>query len=336
MATVVLGVGSSHSPQLSSGPEWWPGHAQRDRANPCLLGTDGIEYTYADLEARLGDTLAEELTAEMWSRKYQRAQDAVSTLAKRLEEAAPDVVVIVGDDQRELFEDDVNPAIGLFLGTQLIDEGMTDERVARLPEDILPAQWAAHARAADVYLVDKELSHHVAAELSAADFDVGVFSSQLPGRTLGHAFTFARHRLGVPRSVPIVPVILNTYYPPNVPTPARCWCLGGAIRQAVESWDAERRVAFVASGGLTHFVVSEELDRRVLAVLSGGGEQEAGALPRPALRSGSSEILNWLVVGGALADLEFEVIDYVPAYRSAAGTGVGLGFAIWSPGEVTA
>lgn len=330
MAQIVLGVGSSHTPQLSSGPQWWAGHAGRDQANPLLVSPDGTVHTYDELVSLRGNTLEEQLTEDVWEQKFQRGQDAVALLSKRLEESRPDVVVVVGDDQRELFEDDVCPAIGLFLGATLMDQGLVEDRVGRLPPDVLPAQWAAHAEGPDPYSVHQELSLHLAEWLSVAEFDIGVFSKQCAGRTLGHAFTFPRRRLGLPTTVPIVPVIVNTYYPPNVPTPRRCWDLGKALRAGIDSWGGEGRVAFVASGGLTHFVISEEFDRQVLDALRTGNESIIAGLPRLALRSGNSEILNWLVVGGALSDFDFEVVEYIPAYRSPAGTGVGLGFACWN------
>jgi len=333
MTEIVLGVASSHSPQLSSGPEWWSGHAGRDRANSFLVDAEGQVRSFDELLASAPEGLASELGPEVWERKFQRAQDAVQALGKLLHDAAPDVVLVVGDDQRELFLDDVSPAVGMFLGDTLVDEGLVEERVARIPPDILPAQWAAHAEVEDPYPVHRELSLHLASHLTLAGFDVGVFSQQTAHRTLGHAFTFARRRLGVPASVPMVPVFLNTYYPPNVPTPGRCWALGGALRVGLELWDGPLRVALVATGGLSHFVVSEELDGRVLRALADADGEAVAALPRLALRSGTSEILNWIVVGGALADWELQVVDYVPAYRSLAGTGVGMGFAAWSPSE---
>ena len=48
-------------------------------------------------------------------------------------------------------------------------------------------------------------------------------------------------------------------------------------------------------------------------------------------RSGTSETKNWLVVAGMLAEtnLNMELLDYVPCYRSEAGTGSGMAFAAW-------
>jgi hypothetical protein len=155
-------------------------------------------------------------------------------------------------------------------------------------------------------------------------------SAQPAGRSLGHAFTFVRRRLRLAAEVPIVPVLLNTYFPPNVPGPARCWRLGEALRAGIESWDAGARVAVFASGGLSHFVVHEELDRAVLAGLASGDGAALGQLPGGLLRSGTSETLNWITAGGALGGLSFELLDYIPAYRSPAGTGCGMAFAAWN------
>ena len=53
--------------------------------------------------------------------------------------------------------------------------------------------------------------------------------------------------------------------------------------------------------------------------------------PEVHFRSGTSETKNWLVVAGMLAEtgLDMELLDYVPCYRSEAGTGSGMAFATW-------
>ncbi|MBO0825634.1 MAG: extradiol ring-cleavage dioxygenase, partial [Actinobacteria bacterium] len=114
------------------------------------------------------------------------------------------------------------------------------------------------------------------------------------------------------------------------PTAARCYALGEAIRGAVASWPEQLRVGIVASGGLSHFVVDEELDRAVLDAIQRKDGVALGTIPEAKLQSGSSEIKNWIVAAGALRDLAFSVIDYVPGYRSAAGTGCGMAFGRWT------
>lgn len=332
MADVVLGIGSSHTPQLSSGAGVWSQHAERDRRNPGLLDADGEVRTYDELAACAPAGVASELTPEVFDAKWTRVQDAVAELSRRLAEAEPDVVVVVGDDQRELFGDEGFPAIGLFLGDELWDRPPDGEHLATLAKrapDILPALWASHAEAPEPYPVAAALSQHLADALTAAEFDLTVLRRQPEGCSLGHAFTFVRRRLGLAPGIPIVPVLLNTYYPPNVPSPQRCYALGRALRAGLASWSGHERVAVVASGGLSHFVVLEDLDRKVLAGLQAHDAAALGAVPPRVLRSGTSEILNWVTVGGMVEDLDMSVVDYVAGYRSPAGTGCGMAFAVW-------
>jgi 3-O-methylgallate 3,4-dioxygenase len=131
-------------------------------------------------------------------------------------------------------------------------------------------------------------------------------------------------------AVPVIPVVLNTYYPPNQPSPRRCYRLGQAIREAIERYPEELRIGVVASGGLSHFTVDEELDREVIRALR---EKDADALqdlPRTRLNSGNSEIRNWICAGGALEHLDVRWVTYCPGYRTPAGTGTGLCFAHWA------
>jgi 3-O-methylgallate 3,4-dioxygenase len=57
----------------------------------------------------------------------------------------------------------------------------------------------------------------------------------------------------------VVPVFVNTFWEPNPPSAARCYDFGVALGTAIESFPEDLRVGVVASGGLSHFVVDEEL-----------------------------------------------------------------------------
>jgi hypothetical protein len=330
MGRIVVGIASSHTPQLSSGVDMWEDHAERDRKNARLLGPDAEYHTYDELVEMADPKISEELARPVWEEKDRRSQDAVAELARQLGEARPDIAVVIGDDQRELFRDEGIPSFAFFLGEELYDRPLTAEQRERMPKGIVAASWAAHAEEPQSHLTSADLSRHVVDALVAADFDVTVFSQQVEGRSLGHAFTFPRYRLGLPPETPIVPVFVNTYYPPNVPSARRCYQLGQRVGEAVRSWPGEARVAIVASGGLSHFVVDENLDRRFLTALTTNDAGVLCSLSRKQLRSGTSELLNWVVAAGALQDLQAKVIDYVPGYRSPAATGCGMAFVAWS------
>jgi 3-O-methylgallate 3,4-dioxygenase len=89
-------------------------------------------------------------------------------------------------------------------------------------------------------------------------------------------------------------------------------------------------VAVLGSGGFSHFVVDEEIDRRAMKALKQKDEETIVSLPVERLESGTSEIRNWIATAGAVEHLDMEVFDYVPCYRSEAGTGCAIGFAAGS------
>ena len=129
--------------------------------------------------------------------------------------------------------------------------------------------------------------------------------------------------------MPVVPVFLNTYYPPNQPSPARCYALGQAIRAAVEAYPGDARVGVLGSGGLTHFAIDEAFDRAIIEAMRAKDAEALRNLPAAQLNAGSSEIRNWIALAGAVNALSMQWAEYVPAYRSPAGTGTGLCFALW-------
>ena len=148
---------------------------------------------------------------------------------------------------------------------------------------------------------------------------------------MSHSFGFIYWRLMHNRAaIPTVPVHLNTYFPPNQPTPARCLAIGRAIRRAIESWPADLRVAIIGTGGLSHFVVDEPFDRQFLEALASGDAERIGSLPRAKLHSGNSELRCWMAMAGAVEDKKMRLIDYIPCYRTLAGTGCGMAFASWA------
>jgi hypothetical protein len=317
MASIVLGLGTSHGSQVSLTPDWWPKHGELDRKRT----------NYDELVQDRGNSLATELTPEVWERKYDAVQDAVRRLGTELQAADLDAVIVVGDDQAELYTQDNMPAMAVFWGEQVAD---IPRDMAGVPESRAAAMWAKHAPEREEYPVPTGLARHVVERLVAGGFDVAQIRQQPEGKSLGHAFTFVRLRLMGDRVIPIIPIMLNTYFPPNQPTAARCYALGAAIREAVAAWPEDMRVGVVASGGLSHFVVDEDLDRGLLKAIESRDAEAIGAIPEEKLQSGSSEIKNWIVAAGALTDLRFEVVDYVPGYRSAAGTGCGMAFARWT------
>ena len=319
MARIVLGLGTSHSPQVSTQPEQWYLHAERDYSNP-QLDMPALEKT-----APAG--IAEQLAVEVYRKKHDECQRAIARLSAELIAAKPDVVVVVGDDQRELFLDECSPAFALFTGASMLD-------IPPDPATVLPshqvALWSRHASTRETYPARPDFALHVSAAMSGEDFDIATASRQFAGRSIGHAYTFVRLRLLGDAVIPIVPVFINCYYPPNQPSPARCFAFGQALRRAIEGWRGDLRVAVVASGGLSHFVIDEEMDRQLLRGIAEKRSDLITSIPAAKLNSGSSEIRNWIAVSATMEAAEVASIDYAPCYRTPSGTGCGMAFVLWN------
>jgi Catalytic LigB subunit of aromatic ring-opening dioxygenase len=325
MASIVAGLGTSHSPLLLANPSLWLERAVQDKANPQLYDRRGVLRTYDELEASNGGALKSELNSETWERRFAACQAAMDRLASDLVDAAPDVLVIVGDDQAELFGPENQPAVAIFHGARWRTE------ILDIPDSPF-FEAVAQGYAMDAHHVfdgDAQFALQLVGHLISTGFDLATVATTPAGRGFGHAYGFVVRRLLGDRPVRVIPLMLNTYYPPNQPTPARCYDLGTALRDAIERAGSDARVAVVASGGLSHFVVNEDLDSTVLDAIRADDKAALVSLPPELLNAGSSEIRNWIAVAGAMAGRPLAWSEYAPCYRSAAGTGCGMGFARW-------
>jgi hypothetical protein len=318
---------------LALTPAGWWRRAEGDKLDTEEFWFRGKPHTFNELaELRAPEHLEPQIDLDLAEQRYQACQRAIHTLAETLTRMAPDVCIIVGDDQAECFLDDNMPAVSVYWG-ETVDVASIGERgPSGVPgRGEAGAIYGSHSRL--THPGQPDLGRHLIESMIEAGIDVA-HSRQLPaGRhakhAIGHAFTFVYHRLMHDQVRPHVPIFLNTYFPPNQPTMARCFAIGRALRRAIESWDSAKRVALIASGGWTHKVIEEDLDALVLKALREKKEELITALPMNRFMSGTSEIRNWAVVGAAMGDAEMNLIDYVPCYRSSAGTGCAMAFAEW-------
>ncbi len=329
MAQIVIGLGTSHSPLVATDAPMWEQRAISDRSNPELYDAQGELRTYEEL-ARINRSYAREASLEYLTEQSRKVQAALDRLAAELAAAHPDVVLIVGDDQHELFDASNLPAISIFYGDKATTHTFGERRIGD-PEFMRVLSRAYAMDQHHEFACDGEFARELIEHLAENAIDIGACAKVSNPEThgFGHAYGFVLTRLMAKLDARIVPVLLNTYYPPNQPTPARCYAIGRAIRAAIEASKLDRRVAVVASGGLSHFVTNEALDHRVIDALQTGDGTGLCRLPAKLLKSGSSEIRNWIAVAGILDGAKTSWLEYVPVYRTPAGTGVGLAFARW-------
>ena len=358
MAEIVLGLATSHTPLLALRAELWPTYAKRDEGNPELAyPPHGLVMPYAEgLEQASPEIRARYRGAEVYAAQAAACQRALDDLSATLLGASPDITIVIGDDQDEWFYEDNMPAFSVYWGetAPLIPR---QPAVAVRDREIAEAVARGYGDVAMDVPVASGFGRFLIEYLMEHDVDVahmryvkqpygGSIGRRYPTKIgeldytretapheqgLPHAFAFVVKRLFDNRPRPILPILQNTCYPPNQPTPKRCFAVGQAIAAAVREWREPARVAVIASGGLSHFVVDEELDRAVLGALERKDATALRSLPRERLHSAASEAMNWVTLGGTLheTDLKMELLDYVPVYRTPAGTGGGWAFARW-------
>jgi hypothetical protein len=328
MARLVAAFGSSHSVMLAATRgDWAAAFRESDRRMP-LFDLRGEATSYDALLAAAPRDSENRVTADALSRAYDRTFAAVAELKRQMDEVAIDCLVVIGDDQHELFQDNLMPSLAIYYGA-------TIRNAAR--SDVPGADWYKRAQMERLeperdayYPVHVQLSLHLITGLSGREFDVCAVREIGADQYEGHAYSYIHRTYLTGRELPIVPIMLNTYYPPNPVTPKRCVQLGQQLKALIESFPGDLRVGVMASGGLSHFVVDEELDRGVLAAIEKKDLDYLAGLDPKRLQAGSSEIRSWIVTAAAATDLNLVWSDYIPAYRTPALTGTGLGFARWA------
>lgn len=302
-----LGLASSHAPSMFLAVEKWDTFYQklvRDVPQPAE---------------------AKEETIDVIHRHLARIEENFRMLTEQLENYRPEALVIVGDDQGEVFSDALVPLMAMYLGESISGTTNLEALGERLEENHI--EFKCH----------QELSKLLLHELVNSGFDVA-YSKELvpmgkPKGGLGHAFTRPGKALRLNQlGIPIIPIFLSAYHPP-LPSAQRCLDLGRAIRRIFDKVPA--RIAIYGSGGLSHDPrgpragwVDQLLDRWVLDQIESGNNANLVNLftvESDTLRGGTGEIRSWVTVAGAFEKTRATVVDYFPAYHAV----TGIGFAYW-------
>jgi protocatechuate 4,5-dioxygenase beta chain len=162
-----------------------------------------------------------------------------------------------------------------------------------------------------------------------ADFDLTIANRM----DVDHGLTVPLSLMfGQPAAWPcrVIPIAVNVVqYPP--PSGNRCFQLGKALRQAVESFDADLNVQIWGTGGMSHQLqgpraglINQDFDRRFLDRLIGDPAALAKMPHVEYLREAGSEgveLVMWLVMRGALDEGVREAYRFyhVPASNTAVG-----------------
>ena len=328
MARLVAAFGSSHSIMLAAELKDWIGAFRDSDQRMPLYDKTGARRSYGELLAAAPKDAGDRVTESKMVSAHDRTFAAVAELKRHIDATPLDALIIAGDDQHELFHDTMMPSVAIY-------HGETIRNAARSP--VPDENWYGRAQMQRLeperdahYPVHAKLALHFITGLVERDFDVCAVGGLTAEQYEGHAFSYVHRTYLTGRRLPVVPLLLNTYYPPNQVTPQRCVQLGRRLRELIRSYPEDLRVGIMASGGLSHFVIDEDLDYGVIDAMKTDDLDYLSHLNPKRLQAGSSEIRAWIVAASAATDLSLEWLEYIPVYRTPALTGIGMAFARWS------
>jgi hypothetical protein len=330
MAKIVFGMAVPHSGMLGQAPEDWLTNASRDQNNPALWYR-GRTWTYPELEAERGAAFEQFLTIEERTMRAARCRAALDKMADAYDAAKVDVAIILGKDQKEIWPG-ISPSLAIYSGEEV--HNGPPQRPVYAPDHHVVHQ--AHPAMAQYLLETFQREGFDMCDLQ--EWPENVWMERQRGikadyPVVPHAYSFVYQQIMRGNPPPHVPVLFNLFYPPTQPSMARCIQFGRVLRDAIEAWPDDIRVAVIASGGLSHFVNDEEFDRRVMGMLAAFDYDGLSAIPDTYYQSGTSEVKIYSTVMMALqhTGAQMTLVDYIPCWRTAAGTGEGMGFMYWNP-----
>jgi hypothetical protein len=327
----ILAVGITHYPPLAGRDEVMSWILKRMLQNPTLPQ----ELRNADgwPQAMRKEWGADEGLSAARAHRQLLVQ-SLRRVRAQIDDFRPDFIVIWGDDQYENFHEDVIPAYCIY-AHEAFDFGPPVNNVWNEPAD---KKFRA--------VGNVSASKYLATGLIEAGFDTA-YSYKPLHHPLGHAFANAMLYLDYDRegfAYPIVPFAINCYgrrviaqrgglpkfedppteaqLDPPAPTPQRLFDLGAATARVLarSPW----RVALLASSGWSHAFLTAKnhflypdtpADRTLFEALRSGKYETWRNYSASAVEdSGQQEILNWMCLAGALAELkrkpvEAELID---------------------------
>ena len=210
-----------------------------------------------------------------------------------MKEHTPDVIFLVYNDHATSFDLRVIPtfAIGTAAEFEPADEGYGPRPVPKV-------------------MGHPELASHIAQSVIQQGFDLTIVNEL----KVDHGLTVPLNLMfGSPDAWPVkvIPFHVNVVQYP-VPSGARCFALGQAIRRAIEHFDQPLNVQIWGTGGMSHQLqgpraglINREWDNAFLDRLI-ADPQDLSAMPHiDYVREAGSEgieLVMWLIARGAMAD----------------------------------
>ena len=249
---------------------------------------------------------------EQQSNAWKPLFDAYIPVNKWLSELRPDIAIITYNDHGCDFFFDKYPTFAIGAADQY---AIGDEGFGIRPLPPVPGHT--------------DFSWHLCEHLIYSEFDITVCQEM----KMEHGFLVPMN-LCFPRepdwALTYVPLAVNVIQHP-LPTAARCFKLGQAIRRAVEAYRDDLKVAILGTGGMSHQLSGErfgylnrEFDEWFLDQLEGDPKELVNMTHQTLMEKAgveAVELIMWLVMRGAMTK---RVTRLHRNYYAPMTTGMGL------------
>ena len=225
---------------------------------------------------------------------WRKVFDGYEFSKQWMKDHKPDVIFLVFNDHATAFSLDMIPtfAIGTAAEFMPADEGWGPRPVPKV-------------------IGHPKLAAHIAQSVIQQDFDLTIVNRM----DVDHGLTVPLSLMcGQPEAwpCPVIPFAVNVVQYP-VPSGARCFALGQAIRKAIESYDEPLNVQIWGTGGMSHQLqgpraglINKEWDNAFLDRLVADPVGLSKAPHIEYVREAGSEgieLVMWLIVRGAMSDI---------------------------------
>lgn len=221
-------------------------------------------------------------------------QAGMRRMGQRIQEAGLDVLVVIALDHIHNHFFNLVPAMTIYTGSPVV--AALNQETVKLPGR-------------------PDLANSLLDHLLTNEFDPAWSQKEV----LDHSFMVPLHfAMQGGLDVPILPIILNTYVPPQ-PEISRCFKLGREIARWADN--AGLRVGTLGTGGMSHYPGTSryhdpdlEYDQEILGWLRNGEVSKLASMSAKALDThGMTELRNWAVAIGARGTApKAQHVTYVP------------------------
>ncbi|HTK67490.1 MAG TPA: extradiol ring-cleavage dioxygenase [Pseudonocardia sp.] len=324
-----LGLGMTHYPPLAGTDENMAGILSWTLTDPDIPSAEKDVSSWPELMRR---EWADDRGAAAAAGHRKQLLEGMRACRTALDEFAPDIVLVWGDDQYENFKEEAVPPFCV-----LAYENTDVEPFVWLNSMGLPNVWGVPPEHTFEMRTDKAAARRLTDDLLRADFDVAYSYRQLSGAKFPHAIGNTQLFLDYDNAgqgfpYPILPITVNCYgqhviarrgglarfadinnedLDPVGPSPARCFALGAAVARALSSSD--KRIALVASSSWSHAFLHDKgwhlrpdtpADQRLYdAFVRRDWDVWTATTADEVVAAGQHEMLNWFCLAGAMHEL---------------------------------